>query len=825
MLGYGLINSSIHELCLTEIVFCFLSRSSIFLTPYYFKLYSEYQTSGVVSKKDIEALVNLFFEEEKILYIYEIVGDTSFSSRPESPKSNEILHRYILSALLIKDPNYNFDIKDVNAVINEGIQVFTDFFYKILKDFFNTLNKTQDTKTLLPGIPTDDLNEYDKFLVELIKYSTFIFENASLIKRNFEEDKMVSNVGLVSDMDNNSYALTSYMTLGGSGDNFEYSKATPDKNCNLQEQKNFNYFSTGGKFFNSGRDGSEEKANKTPVLFGEFYYSAKKDKIEELYKLFLNDIDIDDTKYNVFYDLQKVFSENTCKEFLEKSTDLYYQNSDDYVYSFTPGTFRVKENSDLAVSDAVQLTFRYFDLNNSGYNNYTDTVRVVSDNTSLSDLSFQIDKTHSLEIFGKWYYGPSTGQQEKINTINDVVSKSVKLNSKNYLQIRQQYNNKGYLEWKYSKFLYLGFDYQLDINLSLQEQSSPELISDSYTTVSRKEILKYYKFSFRELDKLAKRIYYHGKKIEDFFDLNFRIMLNLNHDIDNNQVSGSLVGHPVYALFNIYRDMTPQNLYAPFYKNDEFVSGSTILANNFVIDLRPEEVSGSLLSVNKNKYGSQIMGLYSFLSQQNNGNQNPEDNSLIKMLFKKEGVVITTDNLLSLEPLENKFNYFSNQKIKYSCEFENKNEFKEISLSELQEQLKINYLMPIADINLGSQGQIYTNFETESQPRNSLYNIKLSFYNFIISKINEEINQNIKLRSLLESINFEILLNANSYSNSNILKEYEEEITSKDSKIIDFYTSPLENSSNSEINKLTIITPRDNALNILEQQIKVLENG
>jgi hypothetical protein len=179
MIGYGLLNSKIQEFCLGGIINSFLNRSVIYLYPYY--LY--YDSKDEEGKKTIiKNLYDIFIQEElklssrlfknfdtfkkeweekldpkafsesDLIYAYYINQDTKkvveniydtkgFNTSLELSDEDferypDLIIKYILSANIAQDKDYNFASKTIEQVKSEGKENLKNLFRKVFEEFY-----------------------------------------------------------------------------------------------------------------------------------------------------------------------------------------------------------------------------------------------------------------------------------------------------------------------------------------------------------------------------------------------------------------------------------------------------------------------------------------------------------------------------------------------------------------------------------------------------------------------------------------------------------------------------------------------------------------
>lgn len=166
MIGYGIVNSSVHEFCINQIIINFFNRSSFILAPYYMsikilvghlddskdqKTYS-YFFSRKTTKNDFKVLQdkrNLKIIDD--IYELFLLEEYKLSSNKQvkfnvvnidETQSNEILFKYFCSANIILDKDYNFDSKTIDETIREGYMALKEIFTNLFIEFLNNSNIT-----------------------------------------------------------------------------------------------------------------------------------------------------------------------------------------------------------------------------------------------------------------------------------------------------------------------------------------------------------------------------------------------------------------------------------------------------------------------------------------------------------------------------------------------------------------------------------------------------------------------------------------------------------------------------------------------------------
>ena len=843
MIGYGLVNSAVHEICLNQIIVSFLSRSSIFLANFYLQNYIR-QLSGLLSTKQQDDLVNLFLEEEKYIAIQKNIENPDPNFNQE-----EIVYKYLLTANIISNKDYNYDLKTTEQVINDGKIALKNIFFEIYQKFLSNLNQDVGNILKLPDFEKTD-DESKNFLLNLIKYSTFIFMNYSVAKENGDTD-LLEDVLLKKGLaELNEYGRTSYSSMASEIPDIEYDYANP-------KQKVFNYFTSAGKFFNYG----EIK----PLLFGEFYYSIKQDKIEQ----FSNEILLNSPELSsIFLDLQKAIKSTPIAPGYQPSSELTKK----YKYLQELGYF-----IDIKKYFKLQLGPKSFNEKAASYGEKTffgniptigdvfgKDVRVVVQKAVLSDIVTNPADLDFLEntIFLEENIGKLLGLPSgKPLVIEDVFFSNYSLdpnlqqspiggtqgkdlevnNDKTLLKIyigglsegklkKLSYNAKVFnsSNWKnyfgnaFNLDLYnqpktgetksgvlvpinLDFSLTQEKNESWPEKQVVDVGVNKYFTLSFLEILKYYKFSFPEMYKIVSAIKLLNKNIEEYFNLGYRLNLNLNADITKDQ---DLNNHHLYELFNIPFKQPPDDLgkgfafklfnkYPPFYENLLFKDNKIKYTKNQYYNETPQIITNLLynsffinLTELKNiepfpaliEYNKSVELLYSDLLEQVgiNGSKLPKDNPLFKMLFSKENLLLTINNYDS-------------------------------------PQFKINYFITIADFIVNTENQnIY--FSAIDDPKEAQFLIKKTYYQTVLNQLLEikDSSDDNNIKYILDSYKFDELKKlSEQYDNFKPTSNYKVNMD----KIYDFYNSKAEGKS------YNLLTIRDTSLKILDAQIKVLENG
>lgn len=129
MIGYGLLNSGVHEYCVRSIIKNFFYRSLFFLYPVYLKG-AVIPLGSIVGLTDSEKnkLFEIFLKEEQAI------------DKKNISESNVI--KYILSANISINKDYEFAKKDVNSILEEGKQNLNKIFLDELKKFTKIIEES-----------------------------------------------------------------------------------------------------------------------------------------------------------------------------------------------------------------------------------------------------------------------------------------------------------------------------------------------------------------------------------------------------------------------------------------------------------------------------------------------------------------------------------------------------------------------------------------------------------------------------------------------------------------------------------------------------------
>ena len=890
MIGYGLVNSAVHEICLNQIIVSFLSRSSIFLANFYLQSYIR-QLSGLLSTKQQDDLVNLFLEEEKYIAIQKNIENPDPNFNQE-----EIVYKYLLTANIISNKDYNYDLKTTEQVINDGKIALNNIFFEIYQKFLSNLNQNVGNILKLPDFEKTN-DESKNFLLNLIKYSTFTFMNASVAEQNDNKDVLFDNPLVINPNNEiwpykNSYTKSSYSSLA---------QIEPNKEYDLSKFR-YDYFTSAGKFYNYGKI--------KPLLFGEFYYSIKPEKLEEFYK----DIFNKPIFKNFFKDFQTIFKftpysgteekANTYQKKFLYFKELGYVTADQTPNKFAIYSFSNQQTSqidkwkaaDLSISPVGDNQFfeDIFDIENESLFFTTETAIVkkviltyldnstkevdfdeLDINPALSGYFLETRKFKDVEnqkyTFSNDYKGnksvyflPNNMNVKTItfemgsvfqnnNAINsqdfDELKTTINYTQKDFLKnsitsfyittgtkqnykkvsdrskvIIQNYIKKSYIPSeliinKDGKQYIIGFTLFYGYPEPGFDSDKIEKVVDPYYThytLTQKEILKFYKFSFMELKLIISEIRKLEKGIEEYFDLNFKLNLTQNADVTSNNLEFS--NHHIYELFNSSFNKKDSidslNKYPPFYENLVFNNPTSteikddtvpenktyqknLLGKDFFInfDNKVKKTYQQLYSDGSQKtiyifekpvidYHNSVSNAYDILFK-GPGEKNsklPEDNPLFKLLFKKEGVVISVDDYNPTFP-----------------------------------KFKVNYFITIADFIVNTENQdIY--FSAIDDPKEAQFLIKKTYYQTVLNQLLEikDSSDDNNIKYILDSYKFDELKKlSEQYDNFKPTSNYKVNMD----KIYDFYNSKAEGKS------YNLLTIRDTSLKILDAQIKVLENG
>ena len=215
MLGYGLVNSEIHKFCLTELINNFFNRTTISkdgIDFFYYLLQGpkkdkliELSLDGNADalyesddfyKKYFKAMFEMFLSEEiffsvkhklkdlitgyrevkkeapvtDLILNYEKIVDGSFGY-DTAIEAQDVLYKYILSAILISDKDYPFDATTNAEVISHGMKQLELFFIKLFLLFLENSQVIKERKDELKSI-TYVYKGSDDQLFEAIAFNT-----------------------------------------------------------------------------------------------------------------------------------------------------------------------------------------------------------------------------------------------------------------------------------------------------------------------------------------------------------------------------------------------------------------------------------------------------------------------------------------------------------------------------------------------------------------------------------------------------------------------------------------------------------------------------
>lgn len=170
MLGYGLINSSVHEFCIRQLIINFFNRSSLHLLDYYAIIKYISSSPKILEKsglKIIDDLFDLFLKEELLLSSFTEIKASKDNKKINIEKlqnEQENLYKYILSANIIQNKDYNYDLKNSSQVLEDGKNSLKIIFENIFKEFMNSKNMQNYIFT-----PKFSEEEYIKKVIEFAK--------------------------------------------------------------------------------------------------------------------------------------------------------------------------------------------------------------------------------------------------------------------------------------------------------------------------------------------------------------------------------------------------------------------------------------------------------------------------------------------------------------------------------------------------------------------------------------------------------------------------------------------------------------------------------
>ena len=134
MIGYGLLNSGVHEYCVRSIIKNFFYRSLFFLYPVYLK-------GAVIPLGSITGLIDS--EKNKLFEIF--LKEEQTIDKKNTSESNVV--KYILSANISINKDYEFAKKDINLILEEGKQNLNKIFLDELKKFTKTIKESTNIES------------------------------------------------------------------------------------------------------------------------------------------------------------------------------------------------------------------------------------------------------------------------------------------------------------------------------------------------------------------------------------------------------------------------------------------------------------------------------------------------------------------------------------------------------------------------------------------------------------------------------------------------------------------------------------------------------
>lgn len=119
MIGYGFLNSEVQKFAVKGIITSFLERSLVFIYPIYL-----YKSGDSLPEKIINIMYDLFIQEEILL-------------SSESGESQENILKYILSANVCKNKDYDFVNTNNEQILEDGKKNLKEIFVETINLFFN----------------------------------------------------------------------------------------------------------------------------------------------------------------------------------------------------------------------------------------------------------------------------------------------------------------------------------------------------------------------------------------------------------------------------------------------------------------------------------------------------------------------------------------------------------------------------------------------------------------------------------------------------------------------------------------------------------------
>ena len=139
MIGYGLLNSGVHEYCIRSIIKNFFYRSLFFLYPVYLKgTVVPLGTITELTDSEKNKLFEIFLKEEQAI------------DKKNNSDNNTV--KYILSANVSINKDYEFAKKDINLILEEGKQNLNKIFLNELKKFTQTIRNSTIESEFLKSI-------------------------------------------------------------------------------------------------------------------------------------------------------------------------------------------------------------------------------------------------------------------------------------------------------------------------------------------------------------------------------------------------------------------------------------------------------------------------------------------------------------------------------------------------------------------------------------------------------------------------------------------------------------------------------------------------
>lgn len=118
MIGYGFLNSEVQKFAVKGIITSFLERSLVFVYPIYL-----YKSGDSLPEKIINIMYDLFIQEEILL-------------SSENGESQENILKYILSANVCKNKDYDFVNINNEQILEDGKKNLKEIFVETINLFF-----------------------------------------------------------------------------------------------------------------------------------------------------------------------------------------------------------------------------------------------------------------------------------------------------------------------------------------------------------------------------------------------------------------------------------------------------------------------------------------------------------------------------------------------------------------------------------------------------------------------------------------------------------------------------------------------------------------